>query len=162
MISERPENLLPTIRSRCQIIPFKKLQSNDLETILSRIQLNQEIDLSIRFSEKELLNLANGSPGALIENINTWNEFPQELLSRLKILPKKPIDALSLARDVIDALDVEQQLWLINWLQQYIWNKNHNPKAIKLLENLRAQLRSFVQPRLAWEVTLLQLSQSKT
>ena len=161
LICQRPENLLSTIRSRCQIIPFTKLHSNDLEKIYSKIQINEEIEFSVIVNNQELFNLANGSPGALIDNINTWNELPQELLSRLKVLPRKPIDALSLARDLIETLDIEQQLWLINWLQQYIWNKHRDGTAIKILESLRRQLVSFVQPRLAWEVALLKLSEVK-
>jgi DNA polymerase-3 subunit delta' len=35
---------------------------------------------------------------------------------------------------------------------------SHNPAQQQRLEQLRRQLRSFVQPRLAWEVALLELS----
>ena len=161
LISARPESLLATIRSRCQLIPFKKIKSNDINKILSKIQSTQNIDLSIGLHEQELLKLANGSPGGLIENINTWQELPQELLSRMKKPPKEAIDALSLARDLTETVDDEQQIWLIKWLQISLWGESHDSKAIKVLDNLHSQLKSFVQPRLAWEVALLKLTETK-
>ncbi len=159
LISKRPERLIPTILSRCQVIPFKTLKSDDIKKIFSKIQSTQKIDLSIGFDQKELFMLSNGSPGALIENINTWKELPDKLLSRMQKLPKQSIDALALAKDLTETIDGEQQIWLISWLEINLWNKSHNSKEIKILENLHSQLISFVQPRLAWEIALLKLSE---
>ena len=114
---------------------------------------------SLESAEKELLNLSNGSPGALIDNLQTWREFPEELLIRIKRLPQSPIDALALARDISDNLEIEVQIWLINWLQQYLWAKDMNQQLINKLEKLRTYLLSFVQPRLAWEVTLVNIAE---
>ena len=128
---------------------------------MSKIQLTQRIDLSIGFHEKELLNLANGSPGGFIEHIKMWQELPDGLFSRMKILPKESMDILLLAKEITETADGEQQIWLISWLQLYLWNQSHDSKVIKILDNLHSQLKSFVQPRLAWEVALLKLSQIK-
>jgi DNA polymerase-3 subunit delta' len=68
------------------------------------------------------------------------------------------VEALSLARDLCEALDVEQQLWLLDWWQLHLWRLSHQPAQQQRIELLRRQLRSFVQPRLAWEVALLELS----
>jgi DNA polymerase-3 subunit delta' len=78
-------------------------------------------------------------------------------MGRLHSLPTQPIEALALARDLTEALDGEQQLWLINWLQQHIWRLQKDQRVLLKLERLRVQLLSFVQPRLAWEVTFLGL-----
>jgi len=75
----------------------------------------------------------------------------------LHAFPTQPIEALGLARDLTEALDGEQQLWMINWLQQHFWREQKNDQILRKLERLRVQLLSFVQPRLAWEVTLLNL-----
>ena len=69
--------------------------------------------------------------------------------------------ALSLARDITEALDGEQQIWLISWLQQHLWRKNADASLITNLETLRLNLLSYVQPRLAWEVALLRLKQKE-
>jgi DNA polymerase-3 subunit delta' len=55
-------------------------------------------------------------------------------------------------------LEVEQQLWLLDWWQTHLWRSRPDPVPLQRLERLRRQLRSFVQPRLAWEVALLELS----
>jgi DNA polymerase-3 subunit delta' len=73
-------------------------------------------------------------------------------------MPDKPMEALALARDLCEALDTEQQLWLINWWQQQLWARGAGERSLQRLETLRRQLLSFVQPRLAWEVALLELT----
>jgi DNA polymerase-3 subunit delta' len=65
---------------------------------------------------------------------------------------------MELARDLTEALDGEQQLWLIDWWQIALWRRRQKVAPLKRLERLRQQLRSFVQPRLAWEVALLELA----
>ncbi len=161
LISERPERLLETIRSRCHKVPFSRLKLEEIEKILSNKQLNQYSKDSIGLNQKELISLSNGSPGALIENMEMWQGIPNDIWIRLQGITKNPIDALSLARDIAESIDEEQQIWLINLFQYYLWNLNNDAKPIKRLEILRSQLMSFVQPRLAWEVALLELTQEK-
>ena len=132
---------------------------NDLKKVLSQIEFDSINNFSFESTSAELMNLANGSPGALIDNFQLWNEFPDEILNQFQSLPQTPLDALSLARDVTERLDIEQQIWLINWLQHYLWGKEMSQKSINQLETLRTYLLSFVQPRLAWEITLLNLSE---
>lgn len=159
LISARPERLLQTIHSRCQTIPFLRLNSSSLQEVIHQFEIKNKEELSLPDNPErnELLNLANGSPGALIKHLETWNTIPSDLLSRMKELPGEPIEALSLARDLTQNLDVEQQIWLINWLQEHHWRKEHDSELLKRLEKLRSHLHSFVQPRLAWEVALLEM-----
>ncbi len=157
LIASRTEKLLPTILSRCQTIPFIGLQDNELLQVILENQITKEAIAKPELNQKELIAISNGSPGQLIANIKMWEEIPRELWKDLRDLPKEPMQSLSLARDVTEALDGEQQLWLISWLQQHLWVKTNNPNQIKLLEHLRNQLTCYVQPRLAWEVTLLEL-----
>ena len=69
-----------------------------------------------------------------------------------------PIEALHLARDLSESLDGEQQIWLLGWWQLALWRREREPAKLRRLERLRGQLRSYVQPRLAWEVALLELT----
>ena len=105
----------------------------------------------------ELVALASGSPGALIEHVRVWGTIPEDLRERLKHPPQTPLDALALARDVCEQLEGEQQLWLISWWQTVLWRQQLDRVPVERLNRLRQQLLSFVQPRLAWEVTLLNL-----
>jgi len=49
-------------------------------------------------------------------------------------------------------------MFLINFVQQKCWAKTRNKNIVKKLENLKIHLKGFIQPRLAWEVTLLKIA----
>jgi DNA polymerase-3 subunit delta' len=154
LLTAAPERLLSTIRSRCQLIRFVRLDRPSVAEVLRRLD-------AVEQDPPELLAMAAGSPGAVLEHRNRWAALPTELMPRLRHLPNEPIEALALARDVCEALDGEQQLWLINWWQQALWTSSGDVECLKRLETLRRHLLSFVQPRLAWEVALLDLTKEK-
>ena len=151
LLSAAPERLLSTIRSRCQLIRFLQLAQVDLQCVLQRCEA-QEAD------PPELLAMAAGSPGALLEHRRQRAALPDAIRGQLERLPEDPMQALALARDLCEALDGEQQLWLINWWQQHLWRSGADAVQIRRLDSLRRQLLSFVQPRLAWEVALLDMN----
>ena len=151
LLTAAPERLLSTIRSRCQLIRFVRLDLPSVAEVLRRLD-------AVEHDPTELLAMAAGSPGAVLEHRNRWAALPTELMPRLRQLPNEPMHALALARDVCEALDGEQQLWLINWWQQALWTSSRDVESLKRLETLRRHLLSFVQPRLAWEVALLDLT----
>ena len=152
LLSASPERLLSTIRSRCQLIRFLRLDAEALDQVLLRCD-------AVADDPPEILAMAAGSPGALLEHRRHWNALPDDFRQRLQTPPDQAMDALALARDLSDVLDGEQQLWLINWWQQRLWCQDGDSAALERLERLRRQLLSFVQPRLAWEVALLDLVQ---
>ena len=57
-----------------------------------------------------------------------------------------------------EALETEQQLWLLDLLQLMLWRRQPSAPAQRRLGQLRRQLLGHGQPRLAWEVTLLRLA----
>lgn len=156
LLSAAPERLLSTIRSRCQQIPFRPLDPSAMALVLAA-QAEQS-EGAAADDPPELIELAAGSPGALLEHRRQWWALPSGLASRLAALEADPLEAMGLARDLSEALDLDQQLWLLNWWQLRLWRQNPQLAAQQRLERLRGQLRGFVQPRLAWEVALLELS----
>ncbi len=155
LITAAPQQLLSTIRSRCQQIPFSRLSAEQLAVVLERCG-----EPAPALDPPELLELAAGSPGALLRCRQAWAALPEGLVERLLALgdAADPLQALALARDLAEALDGEQQLWLLGWWQLALWRR-HTPAAqLQRLERLRSQLRAYVQPRLAWEVALLELA----
>jgi DNA polymerase-3 subunit delta' len=159
LISAAPQQLLTTIRSRCQLVPFTRLEPADLARVLSQVGAPAEPSTD----PPELLELAAGSPGALLEHRRQWQGLPAGLAERLQTLPPEdPLAALSLARDLTESLDAEQQLWLLAWWQVWLWRRLMRPALLQRLEQLRSQLLAFVQPRLAWEVALLDLAALQT
>ena len=160
LLSAAPDRLLSTIRSRCQAIPFARLEPELLQRVLEQSGACAAGEWP---DPPELLALAAGSPGALLEHRQQWQALPEGLAQRCSALvvgsgSGSPLEALALARDLCEALDVEQQLWLLDWWQLQLWQQRQDPGPLKRLEQLRQQLRSYVQPRLAWEVALLELS----
>lgn len=158
LLSAAPERLLTTIRSRCQQIRFTRLSEACMNQVLTSLPDEEGRQaLSVSAAEPELVALAGGSPGALLEHVRVWRTIPDELKQRLHDLPTSPVEALSLARDLSDQLEGEQQLWLINWWQQHLWRSSTRADRLRRLDRLRQHLLSYVQPRLAWEVALLNL-----
>jgi len=160
LLSAAPDRLLSTIRSRCQSIPFARLAPEALQQVLRDAGAAEPGGAD----PPELLHLAAGSPGALLEQRRQWRALPEGLAQRCSELirvegaPASPQEALALARDLSEALEVEQQLWLLDWWQLLLWRRSYDPQQQRRLEGLRRQLRAYVQPRLAWEVALLELS----
>ncbi len=158
LLSSAPDRLLSTICSRCQKVIFNRLDNNSLSQVFDRIGDKQTTVRLNQADQQELLALSGGSPGALVRHINIWESLPKDLLNRLKGFPHTPKESLSLAKDLTETLDGEEQIWLIDWLGQHLWLKRYDAKPVKRLAKLRKHLLNFVQPRLAWEVALLQIN----
>lgn len=148
LLAPSPESLLPTLVSRCQRIPFQRLNGADMAQVLQ--QANQTEILQ----HAEILALAQGSPGAAINHWRYLQTIPTELLTQLLQPPTTPRALLELARQLDQALDAEAQLWLLDYLQQCYWTQGWSA-PLQLLENARRYLNQYVQSRLVWEVTLL-------
>ena len=158
LITQRPEKLLSTIRSRCQIVPFIRLNDNQVNKIIEKSEVVQEIDDVSSDKIRELIDFSCGSPGRYITNLQFWLSFSSPLRQNLEIRLTNPIELLKLAKEITDELNIEQQLWLIDFQQNRAWTKEKNSNIVMQLEELRKQLLKFVQPRLAWEVTLLEIN----
>ena len=158
LITQRPEKLLSTIRSRCQIVPFTRLNDNQINKIIENSEVVQEIDDVPSKKIRELIDFSYGSPGRYIINLQYWLSISTALRQKLEIQLNNPIELLKLAKEITDELNIEQQLWLIDFQQNRAWIKEKNSNIVIQLEELRKQLLKFVQPRLAWEVTLLEIN----
>jgi DNA polymerase III subunit delta' len=152
LIASSPEQLLSTIRSRCQLIPFGRLGPEEIRQVLPPMDGQDPA---------ELVQLAAGSPGALQDHRRHWQALPEGLPDRLLQLAEggwDPLQALELARELSEALDGEQQQWLVLWWQQAHWNRYRQAATLRRLNQLSRHLQAYVQPRLAWEVALLELA----
>ena len=166
LLSAAPDRLLSTIRSRCQTIPFARLSPELLHQVLAAQPppASEAVPSAPGGAPvpdpPELLELAAGSPGALLQHRQQWQALPEGLAERCTALGESasPLEALALARDLSESLEVEQQLWLLDWWQLRLWRQRRDGAPLQRLERLRRQLRAYVQPRLAWEVALLELS----
>jgi DNA polymerase-3 subunit delta' len=153
LLAPGPQSLLPTLVSRCQTIPFQRLNTTDLTTVLHRA--GQEDILQ----QPQMLAMAQGSPGGAIAAYNQLQTIPPELLNALQQPPHSLREALDQARQVAKALDTESQLWLLDYLLNWYWQSYAASSARWLagFETAKGYLRRFINPRLVWEVTLMQL-----
>ncbi|PZV12437.1 MAG: DNA polymerase III subunit delta' [Leptolyngbya sp.] len=158
LIAPGTESLLPTLISRCQKIPFFRLASEDM------LQVLQKTNQAEILQQSEILQLAQGSPGAAIAHWQKLQELPGDLLKALYQPIRSHREALSLARQISQMLESEAQLWLIDYLQQIWWHQiidgiqgttQSALLPLQHLEKARTYLRRNVQPRLVWEVTLM-------
>jgi DNA polymerase-3 subunit delta' len=154
LMAPSTESLLPTLVSRCQRIPFYRLAQQDMETVL-RETGHEEI-----LKESSVLAIAQGSPGEAIAAFEQLQAIPNTLLAQLTKLPNSVRKALELAKEIDKTLDTQAQLWLVDYLQHSYWQSRSSPGIIQQLEQARKYLLSYAQPRLVWEVTLLELSQT--
>ena len=158
LITQRPEKLLSTIRSRCQVVPFIRLNDNYFNKIIQKLEVAEEIDEITNETIKELIDFSYGSPGRYLINLQLWLGISSSLRQKLEIKFDNQIELLKLAKEITDELNIEQQLWLVDFEQNRVWIKKNNSNTVKKLEDLRKQLLNHVQPRLAWEVTLLEIN----
>ena len=156
LIAPGPQSLLPTLVSRCQTIPFQRLNATNMAVVLSRV--GQENVLQ----QPQMLAMAQGSPGGAIAAYNQLQSIPPELLTALHQPPRSLRDALEQARQVAKTLDTESQLWLLDYLLNWYWQSYpaESQRWLPKLEAAKGYLRRFVQPRLVWEVMLMDLVKS--
>ncbi len=155
LIAPNIGSLLPTLVSRCQRIPFYTLSSSELMTVLSMHNFNQN-GIEQLFLQ-EIIDLAQGSPGAAIANLTQFETIPAQILTDAQNLSNNPRQALSLAKNISKELELETQIWLLSYLQNHLWRQNKltTLKTMQSLESAKQQLNSYIQPRLVWEVLLL-------
>ena len=153
LIAPSIESVLPTLVSRCQKIPFYRLNSTQMAQVLEKT--GNEIILQ----NSSILSLAAGSPGNAIASYQQLQAIPSELLTKAISIPQNYRTALELAREIDRTLEVEVQLWLVDYLQQSYWKQQKPPQIIEQLEKARKNLLCYAQPRLVWECTFLALSE---
>ncbi len=151
LIAPTAESLLPTLVSRCQRIPFYRLDTQAMAQVLTQTGKSEIL------AQKEILSLAAGSPGNAIAHAQQLQDIPAQLLQDVIIAPKSLRQSLELARQIDKTLDSEAQLWLVDYLQQSYWQRSRHPSIIQQLEQARKSLLCYAQPRLVWECTLMSI-----
>ena len=158
LITSKLNLLLDTIISRCQIVRFKSLSSKQIKSFLKDYLYNSKLNINNKVKFEDLINSANGSPKQLLKNIEIWNDFSDEIISKLNDPIKNNLEILEISKLISEKLEIYQQISLVNFLQTIWWRKRKNISLVKKLENLKYLLRKNIQPRLAWEIIFLKIS----
>ncbi len=162
LLTSKLNLLLDTIISRCQIIRFPSFSSKQIKSILEEYLDTHNLNINTKLKFEDLINSANGSPSQLLKNIEIWNDFSDEILSKLDSPIKNSLEILEISKSISEKLEISQQICLVNLIQTIWWRKTKKIGLVNKLENLKYLLRKKIQPRLAWEITLLKISMEDT
>jgi DNA polymerase III subunit delta' len=152
LLTDNMAALLPTLISRCQRIPFRRLSGADLSKILTSLERSDILQDEI------LLSLAQGSPGQSIELAENLAAIDSEIKAALLRPISTIAAALGLAKSIDRDVDSFSQLALLDYLQFHFWQQRQEAQLVGAIETSRRQLLSYVQPRLVWECLLLTLT----
>ena len=158
LLTSKLNLLLDTIISRCQIVRFRSFSSKQIKSILKENLDNSKSKINANLKFEDLINSANGSPNQLLKNIEIWNSFSYEIISKLDSPIKNSLEILEISKSISEKLEIFQQISLVNLIQTIWWRKTKNIGLVKKLENLKYLLRKNIQPRLAWEIAFLKIS----
>jgi len=150
--------LLPTIRSRCQLIDFSRPDSHLTKSYLNQQLKNDNIDADL------LLYLSNGAPLAALSLAEKW-ETRSVIFQDFKLLLSTKEEPLALAENWAKQ-DIKQLLaWLISWTEdllriklmtQHIFNQDLADTLFKIAEQFQTQtLLSILDVELeSWRILL--------
>ena len=158
LLTSKLNLLLDTIISRCQIVRFPSFSSKQIKSIFEDYLNTYKLKINTKLKFEDLINSANGSPNQLLKNIEIWNDFSDEIISKLDYPLKNSLEILEICKLISEELEIYQQIFLVNFIQTIWWRKLKNIRLVKKLENLKYFLRKNIQPKLAWEITFLKIS----
>jgi len=158
LITSKLNLLLDTIISRCQIVRFRSFSNKQIKSILKEYLDTSKLKINTKLKFEDLINSANGSPNQLLRNIEIWNNFSDEIKSKLDYPIKNNLEILEISKLISERLEIFQQICLVNLIQTIWWRKTKKIGLVRKLENLKNLLRKNIQPRLAWEITFLKIS----
>jgi len=158
LLTSKLNLLLDTIISRCQIVRFRSFSRKQIKSILKEYLDTSKLKINTKLKFEDLINSANGSPNQLLKNIDIWNDFSDEIISKLDSPIKNSLEILETSKSISEKLEILQQICLVNLIQTIWWRKTKNIGLVKKLENLKYLLRKNIQPRLAWEIAFLKIS----
>jgi len=158
LLTSKLNLLLDTIVSRCQIVRFRSFSSTQIKSILKDYLDTSKLNINTKLKFEDLINSANGSPNQLLKNIEIWNNFSDEIISKLYFPIKNTLEILEISKLISEKLEIYQQIYLVNLIQTIWWRETKNIDLVKKLEKLKYLLKKNIQPKLTWEITLLKIT----
>ena len=144
--------LLPTLVSRCHIIPFYYLSEKDLKQVLRKSDYENIIN------EEKIIKLSQGSPGKAIGYWNQLQLIPSEITDTLEKIPLSYLNSLELSKKITVELNNSTQIFLIDYMQYFYWVKFRNKNLLELLELSKSHLLRYLNSRLVWDSLLIKIS----
>lgn len=152
LVTDQPQSLLETVRSRCLNIACHKLNEVDMVQVL-RSTSPQTLEM------EWLLQMVPGQPGRAVIIHQHLSTIGATLLGRIEAALKcaQPHDLMQVA-GLIGALDKAVQLSLLAVLEYLFWRSTRDPEVLTICHQSNAQISAIKQTGLAWYLLLLGLS----
>jgi DNA polymerase-3 subunit delta' len=165
LLTENDFLLLPTIRSRCQVLQLRPVPDLEIEKYLRSISDDKNI--------KEIVELSWGRPGRAIDMQNNLELFENCLKEKkrwLKIINVPMYERWREMEDILgekgglikikEKLDPILDLWMMLWRSKMLSDKYPNERyrmIIDEIKNIKNLLAANVNPRLAIEQFLAKI-----
>ena len=160
LITEKPNFLLPTIVSRCQIIKFYPVKKDEIERYLKNQEGLSEGEI------EEILEIAQGRPGRAVELAFAKEKFEfykKRTKELAKIFNSNLSSRFQYAKEISTKENLQEilEIWL-NYFRN-IFIKNCSTPSAKHLGNILQQIQrtiylistTNVNPRLALEILMM-------
>ena len=162
LLTSRLNLLLDTIISRCQPIRFKPYSDEELKQLLEQTNFNNEYISPDNEVVDNLMFISNGSPGRLLDNLEIWNQIPEKIKNDINMPLKSFENILLLAKNISSNLNLDHQKLLLDYTQRNWWVKTRDKRIAEVLESIKTNISSNIQPRTSWEVGLLKIKLYKS
>ena len=162
LITSKLNLIIDTIISRCQKIKFSSYSYKNLKERVIKSEYFDELKNKKYLNLENIIYISNGSPGKLYKNITKLMNIPESIILDLKNPIYEYEKVFNIAKRINEEIDLENQEYLIDYIQYCWWKTTVNPEIALYLENIKTNLINGINPRLSWEVGLLEIAINKS
>ena len=162
LITSKLNLIIDTIISRCQKIKFSSYSYKNLKEKLIKSEYFDELNNKTYLNLENIIFISNGSPGKLYRYVTKLMNIPESIVLDLKTPICEFEKVFNIAKKINEEIDLENQEYLIDYIQYCWWKKTVNREIPFSLENIKTNLRNGINPRLSWEVGLLEIAINKS
>ena len=162
LITSKLNLIIDTIISRCQKIKFSSYSYKDLKENLTQSEYFDALNNKKYLDLENIIFISNGSPGKLYKNITKLMNIPESIVLDLKNPIYEFEKVFNIAKKINEEIDLENQEYLINYVQYCWWKTTLNREIALSLEKIKSNLKDKLTPRLSWEVGLLEIAINKS
>ena len=162
LITSKLNLIIDTIISRCQKIKFSSYSYKDLKEKLIQSEYFDELNNKKYLNLENIIFISNGSPGKLYQYVTKLINIPESIFLDLKNPIYEFEKVFNIAKKINEDIDLENQEYLINYVQYCWWKTTLNREIALSLEKIKSNLKDKLNPRLSWEVGLLEIAINKS
>ena len=162
LITSKLDLIIDTIISRCQKIKFSSYSYKNLKERVIESEYFDELKKKKYLNIDNIIFISNGSPGKLYKNITKLMNIPESIVLDLKNPIYEFEKVFNISKKINEEIDLENQEYLIDYIQYCWWKTTLNREIALSLENIKTNLKNKLNPRLSWEVGLLEVAINKS